>query len=235
MNKTLWTIVLAVAACASVPAHATITQTMVLDTQIAGFDVDGSAPWLRATFSAEDGDNFGTLKLESLLTGTDVVKGNANSAGWRFYLDLTDFTSYSCVGDCASDFVTGSFSNGKGGVFTLNLGWGPGGFGGMDVATYTLVFDSVLTTSPFGISTDGNGAGNLGGWASVAHIQSLIGGCSGWIGAHGPAGTGTVNSGQLDGPCTQPPPGVPEPAALGMFGFGTLLIGLFIGLRRRWV
>lgn len=29
------------------------------------------------------------------------------------------------------------------------------------------------------------------------------------------------------------PQGVPEPAALGMFGFGALLIGLFAGLRRR--
>jgi hypothetical protein len=27
---------------------------------------------------------------------------------------------------------------------------------------------------------------------------------------------------------------VPEPAALGMFGFGALLIGLFAGLRRRY-
>ncbi|MGH8117063.1 MAG: PEP-CTERM sorting domain-containing protein [Rhodanobacteraceae bacterium] len=26
---------------------------------------------------------------------------------------------------------------------------------------------------------------------------------------------------------------VPEPAALGMFGFGVLLIGAFVGLRRR--
>jgi hypothetical protein len=26
---------------------------------------------------------------------------------------------------------------------------------------------------------------------------------------------------------------VPEPGALGMFGFGALLIGLFAGLRRR--
>lgn len=29
------------------------------------------------------------------------------------------------------------------------------------------------------------------------------------------------------------PVGVPEPAALGMFGFGALLIGAFVGLRRR--
>ena len=28
------------------------------------------------------------------------------------------------------------------------------------------------------------------------------------------------------------PAGVPEPAALGMFGFGTLLIGALVGLRR---
>lgn len=27
--------------------------------------------------------------------------------------------------------------------------------------------------------------------------------------------------------------GVPEPAALGMFGFGVLLAGAFVGLRRR--
>lgn len=30
-----------------------------------------------------------------------------------------------------------------------------------------------------------------------------------------------------------PPTGVPEPAELGMFGFGALLVGLFCGLRRR--
>ncbi|HJP99950.1 MAG TPA: hypothetical protein VJ862_15445 [Rhodanobacteraceae bacterium] len=31
-----------------------------------------------------------------------------------------------------------------------------------------------------------------------------------------------------------PPTGVPEPAALEMFGFGALLIGLFVGVRRRF-
>lgn len=30
-----------------------------------------------------------------------------------------------------------------------------------------------------------------------------------------------------------PPTGVPEPGALGMFGLGTLMLGLFVGLRRR--
>lgn len=34
------------------------------------------------------------------------------------------------------------------------------------------------------------------------------------------------------GPCTVPT-GVPEPKALGIFGFGVLLIGVFVGLRRR--
>ena len=30
-----------------------------------------------------------------------------------------------------------------------------------------------------------------------------------------------------------PPTGVPEPGAIGMFGLGTLMLGLFVGLRRR--
>lgn len=40
----------------------------------------------------------------------------------------------------------------------------------------------------------------------------------------------SVNYAQVIPPAT----GVPEPAALGMFGLGTLLIGLFAGLRRRF-
>ena len=43
-------------------------------------------------------------------------------------------------------------------------------------------------------------------------------------------GTGADQSFTLD---VVKPIGVPEPAALGMFGFGVLLIGAFIGLRRR--
>jgi len=78
------------------------------------------------------------------------------------------------------------------------------------------------STSPF--------AANNGGWYSYAHVQGLIGGCSGYI----VSGNGTL--GEQDGPCTNTPPpnNVPEPAGLGMFGLGAMLIGLFIGLRRRY-
>jgi MYXO-CTERM domain-containing protein len=68
---------------------------------------------------------------------------------------------------------------------------------------------------------------NAGGWSSVAHVQGISGNdCSGWI----VSGTG----GGADGgsPCTHI---VPEPAGHGVFGLGVLLVGLFVGLRRRWV
>lgn len=46
--------------------------------------------------------------------------------------------------------------------------------------------------------------------------------------------TGLAMSGvTVGGKPIEPPVGVPEPAALGMFGLGVLLIGLFAGLRRR--
>jgi hypothetical protein len=61
--------------------------------------------------------------------------------------------------------------------------------------------------------------------------QGITGGCSGWI----VAGDGSGASG--DGPCgnTPPPPhDVSEPARLGVFGLGVLLIGGFLGWRRRY-
>ena len=63
----------------------------------------------------------------------------------------------------------------------------------------------------------------------AGHVQGLVGGCSGYI----VSGNGTP--GEQDGPCMPPPTTVPEPAGLGVFGLGVVLIGLFIGLRRRYV
>jgi len=75
-------------------------------------------------------------------------------------------------------------------------------------AIYDLTFDSALSGDPFVANGDG--------WSSVAHVQGIgPSGDSGWIVAGGPVV-------------------VPEPAELGLFGVGALVIGLFAGLRRRW-
>jgi len=80
--------------------------------------------------------------------------------------------------------------------------------GAGDSAIYDLTFDSALSGDPFVANGDG--------WSSVAHVQGIgPSGDSGWIVAGGPVV-------------------VPEPAELGLFGVGALVIGLFAGLRRRW-
>lgn len=68
-----------------------------------------------------------------------------------------------------------------------------------------------------------------------------------WNSVDGTAFAGIAHSALFDGPSnnvawdvvsfglrTPPPVGVPEPAALGTFGLGALLIGLFAGVGRRF-
>jgi MYXO-CTERM domain-containing protein len=87
-----------------------------------------------------------------------------------------------------------------------------------DTATYDLTFLNLLTGNPF-VENDSR-------WSSVAHVQGIIGNCSGWI----VSGDGTGAEGS--GPCHNVT--APEPGKLGMFGLGLLFVGLFLGLRRRY-
>lgn len=212
------------------PAFATV-QTINLNQVFTGYIPDGPAPWLSATFTYDPGSTTGTLVLTSHLHDADFVQGDSGVTGWGFYLSGNSLAHWNCSGVCA-DFISTSTLNsgpvkgpGKNGWgFNFGFGWDTGNrFDGTDSAIYQLTFANALTsTSPF--------AANAGGWNSYAHVQGLVGGCSGYI----VSGTGTL--GEQDGPCTDPTPpqNVPEPAGLGMFGLGAMLVGLFIGLRRRY-
>jgi hypothetical protein len=212
------------------PAHADpipISATINLDTVFAGNTPDGVAPWLTATFTSEQGSTTGTLTLTSNLSASDFLQGlNSKNAvtGWAFYLDQS-LASVTCAsGTCADNntLFGGSYNAGPvPGLFNLAFGWSSGNrFDGDDSVVYDLTFKHALTGDPF--------LANDSGWLSVAHVQGITGECSGWI----VSGTGSGASGS--GACTDPPPvGVPEPAGLGIFGAGALMIGFFLGLRRR--
>lgn len=204
------------------PALATpVTQTINLNQVYTGFTPDGPPPWLTATFTFDPGSTTGTLVLQSDLSASGFVQGANGVTGWGFFLSGNSVTGSSCAGVCANTFSTSTLNSGPvPGGFNLGFGWtSKNRFDGSDVATYTLMFGSALNTSPF--------VANGSGWLSYAHIQGIApNSCSGYI----VSGTGTLGSGS--GPCGTHH--VPEPGSLGMLGLGTLLVGLFIGLRRRY-
>lgn len=204
-----------------------ISQTISLNQVYTGNTPDGAPPWLVATFT-QTGSNTGTLTLTSKLAGLDFLQGlNSPKAtiGWSFYLDQS-LSALSCSsGVCADNgaLFGGSYNSGPvPGVFNLAFGWSSGNrFDGTDSAIYDLTFASALTGNPF--------AANGSDWFSVAHVQGIgpNGSCSGWI----VAGDGTLGTGS--GSCGGTT-NVPEPGALGMFGLGVLLMGGFLGWRRRY-
>ena len=210
------------------PAFAVpISQTIQLNQVYTGFTPDGSAPWLKATFT-QTGADAGTLTLTSLLGGSDFLQGlnsTKSTIGWAFYLNQS-LSGLSCSsGVCADNkaLFGGSYNSGPvPGTFNLAFGWSSGNrFDGTDSAVYNLTFASALTGNPF--------SANDSDWWSVAHVQGIgtNGSCSGWI----VSGTGTLGSGS--GPCGGTHE-VAEPDALGVFGLGVLLIGGFLGWRRRY-
>ncbi|HET8553887.1 MAG TPA: PEP-CTERM sorting domain-containing protein [Rhodanobacteraceae bacterium] len=200
------------------PTFATpVTQTIDVGQVFTGATPNGQAPWLTATFMYDnDGSSHvGTLTLYSNLTdGNFLQGGNGNGVmGWGFNLDGNSLTGYDCTsGTCATQVGTGSVNSGPvPGGFNLGFGWtSQDRFDGSDTATYSLTFADMLTTSPFMANGDG--------YLSFAHVQGITGSddSSGFI---------------VDDPVVQP---VPEPAALGMFGLGVLVLGIFVGLRRRF-
>lgn len=228
------------------PAFATpVTSTINLDQVYTGATPDGSPAWLVATFTGQTGTNTGTLTLTSNLSSSDFLQGLENSSasvGWAFYVD-DPVTTFSCVSGspCASSYDFNALGTEKGnsglyhggvnsgpvtGGFNLGFGWDVNSrFMAGDSVTYDLTFANDFTSSPF--------TANNADWTSMAHVQGIgAAGCSSFI----VAGTGTDASGPDDEQCgsTPPPVAVPEPAALGMLGFGVLLIGVFAGLRRRY-
>jgi len=231
MKKIIPTLLLSLAAAASLPTYATpIATTIDLDTVFTGASPSGPPPWLTATFTSDTTSNTGTLTLISKLTGSDFVQGleSPNAAvGWAFFLD-TGISSVTCTGgnNCADSALFDSTFNGGpvGNSWNLAFGWLSGDrFGTGDTAIYDITFDSILAGgSPFGTNTDAG----VGGWLAVAHIQGISPqGCSGWIvGGDGEGAQGATEQCNVS---------VPEPSVLGMFGLGTLMIGLFVGLRRR--
>jgi len=215
---------------ASLPTYATTISTSIgLDTVFTGNTPDGSSPWLVATFTSNTGSHTGRLTLTSALDDADFLQGLENShatLGWGFFLN-TRISSIACASSPGNNCTTNVLSGGGynagplGKSWNLAFGWPVGSrFDGGDTAVYDITFGSGLTSSPF--------VANADGWLSVAHVQGITGECSGWI----VAGNGKGADG--DGPCTSTHvTDIPEPAVLGMFGLGALLIGLFAGMRRR--
>lgn len=205
------------------PAFAT-TQTINLNQIYTGNIPDGPSPWLTATFTYTEGSKTGVLTLKSNLSDSDFVQGWNGVTGWGFYLSGNSLANYSCAGVCANTVSTSALNSGPvPGGFDFGFGWKSNNrFDQTDSAIYTLTFVNSLSGSPF--------VANAKGWLSYAHVQGLNGGCSGFI----VSGNGTLGEqgGYCDG--TPPPVNVPEPSALGMLGLGAMLIGVFIGLRRRY-
>lgn len=225
MRKFLSSIMLLALAVAFVlPAQATpISTTLNLNTVYAGYTPDGPAPWLTAVFT-QTGDSTGTLTLTSHLDGSpDFVQGANGVTGWAFYLNSSLTSIVYSSGDQA-DTIWYPFIGQQGpvpGTFNLGFGWtSQNRFSGSDSVTYSLTFASPLSTTPF--------VANQYGWSSYSHVQGIIGttSCSGYI----VSGSGAI--GNTYGSCSAIH--VPEPKALGMFGFGVLLIGVFASLRYRY-
>lgn len=225
------------------PAFATI-QTIDLGIVYAGNTPDGTAPWLKATFTYTPGSNTGTLLLQANLGAQDFIGGVGNSpnaqpkVGWAFYLDPSlTLSSVACVTSTSSNYncatkalFGGSYKAGSTiGSFNLLFAWSPGNrFVGSDYATYTLTLSGteIFSSDPFVVNGDDTG------WLSAAHVQGIGPNqtCSGWI-VNGSVSSGTPNGTSCGN--SPPPTSVPEPGVLGMFGLGVLLIGGFLGWRRR--
>ena len=223
MKRIIPTLLLGLVAAASMQAYATpILTTIQLNTVFTGATPDGSPPWLTATFTSSTGSSSGILTLTSHLSGTDFLQGlnsPKGALGWGFYLN-TGIASVTCSSSPGNNCTTKALSGGSynagslGKNWNLAFGWPvKNRFVSGNTAVYDITFISALMGSPFVVNPDPKAAGAL----SVAHVQGISTGTgSSWI------GTGMI-----------PPTNVPEPAVLGMFGLGTLLIGLFAGLRRR--
>ncbi len=215
----------------SLSASATpISQVIGLDQVYTGAAPGGTAPWLTATFAYDDTSSTGTLTLQSNLAASNAgfVQGANGVTGWGFFLGGNALQSFGCSSViCANTVKTAALNSGPvPGGFNFGFGWtSKNRFDGTDTSTYTLTFANVLTASPF--------MANGSGWLSYSHVQGIgTSGCSGFI----VSGTGTPHgqSEFCNGGGTPPPVEVPEPSVLGIFGLGTLLIGLFIGRRRRF-
>lgn len=215
------------------PPHEWFSDTFDLGTVYTGQNPDGTGPWLTATFTSYWHTTTGTLTLTSHLDGTDSVQGQEHPQaidGWAFYVNQNISSIVFVSGTQASTALWSLHGTGIGtgpvpGLFDLAFGWSSGNpFVAGDTAVYTLNFANWLSADPF-LPT------NLAGWHSAAFVQGIGGSsCSAWI----VAGDGAGADGGV--PCigaTPPQAGVPEPNELAMFGFGTLLLGGFAGLRRR--
>src|SRR5690625_1014321 len=193
----------------SVPAFATpINATVNMGQVYTGATPSGSPPWLTANFSGETGSNTGTLTLNADFSGSAFLQGAHGNTGWAFHLGPS-LDSLAYVSGRQADRAEFGGNYNAGPVhndFNLAFGWDSGDrFAGTDTAVYTLTFSDPLTGNPFT---------KTGGFFSVAHVQGIGNGDSGWI-------------------VSDPSQGVPEPRELGLFVFGILGIVVLVAIRRR--
>ena len=232
MKKILSIVLLALLASTVAPARAT-TENLSLDTVYAGYTPDGTPPWLTATFQYNVGSSTGTLTLTSHLGASDFVQGSSGVTGWAFYLDPNVLPiTIQCTGGttCPYTYWLNSGIGQQGpipGTYNLGFGWNSKNrFDGSDTAVLDVNFNTEmgLQSDPF--------LANSYGIYSFSHIQGISGNptCSGYVIAEN--GDTSIPSSGLHGSCPATT-NVPEPESLGMFGFGALVIGVFLGLRRR--
>jgi hypothetical protein len=153
-----------------------------------------------------------TITYNFTVTATSGPLGGTVSHGTFAYDSSSIMPGHSNV---AADLLT-----------YLDFTWNGIAYDATSANTGWLTFDGSgqLTYFTFGNACVGGSCGVTAGndqWYifPIGFDYSVLGGNSYWL--------GDVTYSQATG--------VPEPAALGMFGFGVLLIGAFAGLRRRVV
>lgn len=195
-----------------------------LDVPFSGkVNANGSPPWLTVHFE-DTAANEVEMTLTSLLTSPNVLKDKGLYLNFDPALSLASLVFTHLSGVEAADIDTGvdAFkADGTGGDFDILFGFGRAGknplpvFGAGDTSKYKIT-GTGLTAQSFNFrSSDSPDNGGLGYYAA-AHVQSLVGGGSTWIGDNGPD----------EGPT------VPEPGTLALLAIGSIGLG-GAGYRRR--
>lgn len=191
--------------------------------------------WLKATLGRVGNTDNYTLALYANLANSQFVGGkttsggNAYPIGWAFNLVGVGSTlGVSCTSGsaCADSYKFSNIGTGPvPGNYNLAFFWKKtSGFAGIDNATYTLTTTNTLSGLQF----------SSGNYASVAHIQNISSGCSGWI-VNGSGSVTNPNQTPVVGGSQTCQYNVPEPAewTIMLPGLGGMALFAWIEARRR--